>query len=597
MSPTLKGLLHYTKRYWPYYLLGSFAVVGTNLCDLTTTFIVKYAVNLINDDPRSGGFLLGFLERLADRTGYPLLMVMGGFFVVLIIFQGGFRYLWRRGFVMSSLRIARNMRADLFWHLQRQEHAYFDRTQTGALMSVATADIEAMRMFLGIGVLLFVDTLLYFMLVPYLMFTIDPWVTLAVMAPLPLIPLLTNRMGSAVHSRFSDCQEQLATISARAQESMAGIAVIKRFAQSENETALFDELSQESCKRQVHLAKVQSLFMPLLTLVVSIEIFIVMWFGAGAVASGRLIAGELFQMLMLSLMLTFPMMELGWTMTLYQRGAASYKRFREVLDCQPGIVDDPARIDREQIDGRISFRGLGHTFPGAESPALSDIDLEIPAGATVALVGEVGAGKSALASLVPRFYEAPEGQVLIDGADIRCFPLQALRASIGYVPQTTFLFSRSIEENIALGLSEYTREQVVEAAEIAGLADDLAGFSEGYETLLGERGVNLSGGQRQRIAIARAVIKRPRILILDDCLSAVDTRTEAQILSSLKRLMADRTCLLIAHRLSTVQHADQICVLAAGRIIERGTHAELLETDGWYAQTHRQQQLEEAYQS
>ncbi len=595
MFPTLRGLLKYGRSYWPCYLLGTLAVLVTNLCDLTTTFIVKYSVNLISGSPGGGGVMLGWLRGVADRSGLHLLIVFGGGFVLLVVLQGGFRYLWRWGFVMSSLRIARTMRSDLFGHLQQQEHAYFDRVQTGELLSVATADVEAMRMFLGIGALLFVDTVLYFMFVPYLMFSINPWVTLAVMLPLPLVPLLTNKMGLALHRRFTACQEQLASISARAQESMAGIAVVKQFVQSQNETRSFETLSRESWARQVHLAKVQSLFMPLLTLVVSTEIFLVIWFGASAVMARSLDAGELFQMLMLTLMLTFPMMELGWTMTLYQRGAASFQRYREVMDCQPGIVDDPALIDRDAVAGTIEFRGLNFTFPGAQSPALRGIDLEIPAGSTVALVGPVGSGKSALAGLVPRFYEAPEGQVLIDGADLRRFPLHRLRESIGYVPQDTFLFSVGIEQNIALGVHEFTREQVEQAAQVAGLTRDLGQFSEGYDTLLGERGVNLSGGQRQRVAIARAVIKKPKILVLDDCLSSVDTRTEALILSQLKALMKGQTGLLIAHRLSTVQHADMICVMSGGKIVERGTHDELLVLGGWYASTYRQQQLEQEY--
>lgn len=596
MLSTLRGLLAYAKPFWPFYLVGALAVIGTNLCDLSTTFVVRYAVNTIDRAPGAPLPDDSVHRWLADRAGedQALVVALACGLVALVTLQGALRVIWRWGFIFSSLKVARDLRRQLFAHLQRQDHAYYDRAQTGELLSVATADIEAMRMFLGPGLLLIIDNVLYFSMVPAVMLWIDWELTLIVALPLPLIPLLTSRVGNLVHSRFSDCQDQLAKLAAFAQEAVGGVAVTKGFVQEAAQERAFGALSEACRDKQVHLAYVQAMFMPMLTLLVGLEIMLVMYFGGARVVDGRLNPGQFFQFLMMTLMLTFPMMGLGWTLMLYHRGSASYARYEALMGVEPVITDDPARATREAVAGEVAIRDLTFAYPEGDGPVLRDVTLVVPRGHTVGLVGEVGAGKSTLARLIPRFYDAPEGTVTVDGHDVRDYPLAVLRRAIGVVPQRTFLFSASIHDNIALGAPDASRADVERAAELAGLADDIAEFDDGFDTTIGERGVNLSGGQRQRLAIARALLTTPRILILDDCLSAVDTKTEDKILGGLAQVTDGVTTVVVAHRLSTVQRAHEICVLDGGRIVERGTHDQLLAAGGWYAQTWQQQQLTEA---
>lgn len=578
------------RPYWPWYLVGVLSVVGTNLCELGTTYAVRYAVTAISQDPLPGWLGRELTARYGEGVG--LLWPLGIALVALITVQVSLRFIWRWGFVISSVKIGRDMRRELYAHLQRLESSYFDHAKTGELMSIAVADVEAMRMFLGIGTLLLIDTTLYFCIVPYAMWHINSQLTLILLIPLPLIALLTNRVGMLVHSRFMACQEQLAAVAARARESIAGIAVTKGFVQEAHELATFSELSAESARRQLVLARIQAMFMPGLALMVGLEVFLLLFFGGQLVEQGVLSVGELVQMLMMAMMLTFPMMGLGWTISLLQRGLASHERYRELLDREPAIADGPQAQDRE-VKGSLEARGLTFSYPGSEEPALRDVSLELAAGGSLALVGEVGAGKSTLISLVPRLYEAPAGTLLIDGRPLGDYTLSSLRRAVALVPQEVFLFSASLADNVAFARPDASREEVERAIWIAGLENDVARLEQGYETMLGERGINLSGGQRQRLAIARAVLANPRVLILDDCLSAVDTRTEETILERLGEFMDGRTTLVSAHRLSTVQHCDRIAVLAGGALVELGSHAELLADGGWYARTWAEQQLED----
>ncbi len=589
MPPALRGLLARTRPYWTRYAVGMSSLLGTNGCDVASTFLVRYAVDEASGLPDAGR-VPDLARRVAERAGCHVLWVFAAAFLGTIVVQGAFRYLWRWGIMMSSQAVGRDLRRRLFERVLAQEQGWFDRTPSGEILAVSASDVEAIRMFLGLGLLLGVDAIVYFLILPVVMLQVDWRLTLVLVVPLPILPVVTHRLGQSIHHQFERCQEQVARVAARAQEGIAGMKVVQAFVQSANEIAGFERVSRDSRDRFVRLARDQSLFQPLLAFLVSVEVFLVMWFGGAAVLDGSMRPGALFQILILAMMLTVPMREVGWTLSLYQRAAASLGRFEAIARRRPRIADEssgppPAR------DSRLEFRGLTFTHPGAAAPSLRGIDLAIEPGRTVALVGPVGAGKSALLSLIPRFHQAPEGQVLVGGVDVRRWPLAALRRSIGYVSQHVFLFSASIAENVALGRPEANRAEVERAARVAGLAADLARFPAGLDTPLGERGVNLSGGQRQRVAIARAILVDPTWLVLDDCLSQVDAATEEEILAGLAEVRRSRTCLVVAHRLSTVRHADEIVVLAEGRIVERGTHATLVRSGGWYARTWEEQFL------
>lgn len=558
------------------------------------SFVVKVAVNEIGGTGRVDT-PARFTRELAGAWGVSPVAILALAFAGIIFVQASFRVLWRWGIVMSSQRVARRMRADLFGHLETQDAEYYDRTPTGEMLSVAASDIDALRLFYGLGILLAADTLVYLAMVPATMASIDLSITLILLLPLPAIPLVTHRLGQTVHARFEECQERIGKIAARAQEGIAGVRVVKAFVQSENEIRDFEALARESLVSNTRLARAQSVFQPSLAFFVSIEIFLVMWFGSAAVRAGSLDAGELVQMLLLSLILVHPMRELGWLLSLHQRARASFGRFRRVLDSRPAIADDVAAIEDRPILGRIEFAGLTFRYPGANRPALAGVDLAIEAGETVAVVGPVGSGKSTLAALVARFRQAERDMVRVDGVDVRSIPLAFLRRSIGYVSQNPFLFSRSIRDNIAFGEPQASDERVVRAAERASLAATIEDFPERYATLLGERGVNLSGGQKQRLAIARAILAEPAILILDDCLSAVDAKTEESILRNLEEVLAGKTAIVVTHRLSAVVWADRIAVLEEGRLAEVGTHDELVRSGGWYARTFRSQTFEKRY--
>jgi ATP-binding cassette subfamily B protein len=489
------------------------------------------------------------------------------------------------------------------------EPEFYVRNRTGELMSRATNDLNAVRMVLGPGIMYTGTTVVTMVLSITILVIISPSLTLWVLLPVPIVAFAVRHFGKVIHELYEKIQASLATLSAKVQENLSGVRVIRAYAQEEAEIRGFDEPNREYVAKNMQLIRTWSMFMPSLTALIGTTFLIVLWQGGYRYLHGQMSLGALITFNTYLGLLVWPMIALGWVTNIFQRGAASMGRLNYILTAKPQIDDRAAKISREtRVEGTIEFRNLNFTYPtadmnlgknganghGREAKAvLKNIDLTIPAGSTVAIIGPTGSGKTTLAALIARLWDAPEGTILIDGRPIREWPVETLRRAIGYVPQDTYLFSESVGENIAFGLEKFAEQQVREAAAIASLDGEVQDFAGQYQTMVGERGVTLSGGQKQRTAIARAVIRDPRILILDDSLSSVDTQTEEKILGQLRGVMRGRTTVLIAHRTSTVRDADQIVVIKDGGIVERGTHDELMARGGYYADLYQKQLLEE----
>jgi ATP-binding cassette subfamily B protein len=489
------------------------------------------------------------------------------------------------------------------------ELEFYVRNRTGELMSRATNDLNAVRMVLGPGIMYTGTTVVTMVLSITILVIISPSLTLWVLLPVPIVAFAVRHFGKVIHELYEKIQASLATLSAKVQENLSGVRVVRAYAQEEAEVRGFDEPNREYVAKNMQLIRTWSMFMPSLTALIGTTFLIVLWQGGYRYLHGQMSLGALITFNTYLGLLVWPMIALGWVTNIFQRGAASMGRLNYILTAKPQIDNRAAKISPDtRVEGTIEFRNLNFTYPTADMNAgknganghgreakavLKNIDLAIPAGSTVAIIGPTGSGKTTLAALIARLWDAPEGTILIDGRPIREWPVETLRRAIGYVPQDTYLFSESVGENIAFGLEQFEPQQVREAATIASLDGEVQDFAGQYQTMVGERGTTLSGGQKQRTAIARAVIRDPRILILDDSLSAVDTQTEEKILGQLRGVMRGRTTILIAHRTSTVRDADQIVAIKDGGIVERGTHDELMARGGYYADLYQKQLLEE----
>ena len=579
MSSPLSRLLPYLLRYRRRFLVGLACVAITTAVQLIAPWVLRLAV-----DDLSAGVTA---RKLVD---YALALL------AVAVVGATFRYLMRRIIIGVSRDIEYDLRNDFFARLQLFPLSYFQSRRTGDLMSRATNDLNAVRMTVGPAVMYSANTIILFVVAVALMVSIDLRLTLVALVPLPFVTIAVRYFGAAIHRRFERIQAQLSDLSAVTQEALTGVRVVRAYRQEAAEMARFDGANREYLERNRRLVRLQGFFFPTMSLFLGLGSLLVLWLGSRDVIEGRLTLGGFVAFNAYLTMLSWPMIAFGWVTNMVQRGLASWGRMREVLDAEPSITDPPADrlVVLPEVRGEIEFRDL--SFAYGTQPVLDHVSVRIPAGTTVALVGPTGSGKSTLISVLPRLFDPPPGTVFLDGVDVRDLSLAQLRTAIGFVPQEAFLFSESIADNIAFarnGAQAADRARIEWAAGVARLDKDVASFRNGFDTMVGERGITLSGGQKQRAAIARALMADPKILILDDALSAVDTYTEEEILARLKGVMRERTSIIVSHRISTVRDADLILVLDRGRIIERGTHDELVRLEGFYAELYRKQLLEE----
>ena len=569
----LATLIPYLRQYRARIAVGVLTVLMTNVAVVVTPQVLGSAV-----DDLAGSVEAGLLLRYAALL------------LALSCAEGLFRYLMRWILIGVSRRIEFDLRNDLFRHLQRLTPSFYQRHSTGDVMARSTNDLSAVRMVLGPGIMYSVNTLFMVLLTVTILIRTDAGLALLTLAPLLLVSWCVKFFGRKIHQRFEKIQEQFSMLTTLVQENVSGIRVVKAYNQESAFVGRFRDANREYMKRSMALVKVWGVFYPLLAFLLGLSAVFLLWYGGRQVMDGALSLGGLVSFIFYLARLTWPTIALGWVINTFERGSASMGRINRILTIQPDVMD-AGTLPFEALEGRVEVRNLTFSYDG--TPVLKELEFELPPGNTLAIVGSTGSGKSTLVQLLCRLYPVPRGRILIDGTDVNDIPLTTLRRSIGCVPQDTFLFSESIRDNLTFGVPDASGQSIREAAHTSNILGEIQGFPDQMSTFVGERGLTLSGGQKQRMTIARALLTDPRILILDDSLSSVDTYTEEEILKRLAPIIAGRTTILISHRISTVKGADQILVMDRGRIVQRGRHRELLQVAGPYAEMHRKQLLEQ----
>ena len=576
---SLKALIPYLIKFKKKLSLGFVFIILSNSSDALYPLIIGAAI----DDLTKGSLRHNLLTYAL--TG-----------IAIVIVRGFFLFMTRQSLIVTSREIENDLRFDFFAHLQKLSRAFYNTRSTGDIMAHATNDISNVRNFVGPGIMYSIQTFTRIVITLFVLFSINPSVTLLALAPLPLITFIVYKVGKLTFNRSLRVYEIFSDLTTKAQEVLSGIRVVKSYVREKNESLEFDKISFDYQKKNLLLAKVQSFSFPMMFLLTSLSVIIVIYFGGIQVMEGKMTIGNISSFLIYLGQLTWPMIAFGWIINLVQRAAPSMQRLMNIINTKPDIEDNKdteENITASDIQGEIEFKNVSFKYPLSGSYALKNIDLKIRKGSTLGIIGHTGSGKSTLINLIPRIWDSTEGSIFIDGYDIKKIPLKTLREAIGIVPQESFLFSDTIERNIAYSGDKVNENEVIENSKIAGLYKDVIQFPYQFKTILGERGITLSGGQKQRTSIARAVYRKPEILILDDSLSAVDTKTEEEILQELKKVMINRTSIIISHRISTIKNANNIIVRDQGIIKEEGTHNELIALGGIYNDIYGKQLLEE----